>query len=687
MKSFYCSFTCTFLLVTSITQTVQAQSADTLASANLETVVVKAFESNRKLKDLPAAVNYINSRDIEKFGATSIVAAINSTPGIRMEERSPGSYRFNIRGSSLRSPFGVRNVKVYFNAIPFTDPGGTTYLNQLGVYNFQSVEIIKGPGSSLYGAGTGGVMLIEGMNANAQNQTTIDYTFGSYGLQQIHAGIKTGAANNAFNLSYQHQQSDGYRRHSALRRDIVSLQKNFAFNEKNKLSTTILYGDLFYKTPGGLTLGEFQKDDKMARPRVGTVPGAEQNKAAIYQKTLLAGATYSHRFSGNMSNTTTAYFTWSQLKNPAIRNYSITNEPSTGIRSVFTYRTTSNKVTLQAGGEFQQNFSTSKVYQNKNGNRDSIQTSDKIYTNQAFAFVQINYASHGWEVNASASINGIQLDFQRLFPNKTPGLNTRFTEIAPRVSLSKKIGTTLVYSSVARGFSPPTTAELVPSGSAINLGLKAETGTNYDLGLKGMLGNILSFDVNAFVFALSNTIVQRKDSAGGDFYINAGNTRQHGIETALQIPLFNTARFKRSHAYISHTWHAFSYKKFVQLQTDYSGRQLPGEAPHTVAAGVDFVTNKNLSATVNYFYSDAIPLNDANSAFANDYHLVSARIAWQKQYKQTTWKLAVGADNLLDRTYSLGNDINAFGGRYYNAAAGRNYYVTLSVNILRSKPM
>jgi iron complex outermembrane receptor protein len=48
-----------------------------------------------------------------------------------MEERSPGSYRLNIRGSSLRSPFGVRNVKIYYNNIPFTDPGGNTYLNSL----------------------------------------------------------------------------------------------------------------------------------------------------------------------------------------------------------------------------------------------------------------------------------------------------------------------------------------------------------------------------------------------------------------------------------------------------------------------------------------------------------------------------------------------------------------------------
>src|SRR3954467_8521070 len=129
----------------------------------LSEIIIRAYEQNRKLKDVPAAVNYVGRSAIERFGFGSMVQAVNSTPGVRMEERSPGSFRFNIRGSSLRSPFGVRNVKVYYNDLPITDPGGHTYLNQLGYYNYNSIEVIKGPGSSLYGAGTGGVLLIESL--------------------------------------------------------------------------------------------------------------------------------------------------------------------------------------------------------------------------------------------------------------------------------------------------------------------------------------------------------------------------------------------------------------------------------------------------------------------------------------------------------------------------------------------
>src|SRR5687767_5921458 len=120
------------LLVFIAFSTSLGAQTDSTKEISLDEVVVKAFEQNRRLKDVPAAVNLISSAALRRFNDVSIVSAVNSMPGVRMEERSPGSYRINVRGSSSRSPFGVRNVKIYYNDLPYTDPGGQTYLNQLG---------------------------------------------------------------------------------------------------------------------------------------------------------------------------------------------------------------------------------------------------------------------------------------------------------------------------------------------------------------------------------------------------------------------------------------------------------------------------------------------------------------------------------------------------------------------------
>ena len=76
-----------------------------------------------------------------------------------------------------------------------------------------------------------------------------------------------------------------------------------------------------------------------------------------------------------------------------------------------------------------------------------------------------------------------------------------------------------------------------------------------------------------------------------------------------------------------------------------------------------------------YFFSSRIALNDANTDFASSYNLLGLRIGYKKYIsEETRLEVFAGAENILNEKYSLGNDINATGGRYYNAAAGRNFY-------------
>ena len=231
-----------FLLFISFQASAQNKAADT--SNVLENIIINAYENNRKLIDVPAAISLVGNRELNRYDNTSIVEALNVKPGVRMDERSPGSYRINIRGSSLRSPFGVRNVKIYYNGIPFTDPGGTSYLNQLGFYNIQSLEIIKGPAGSIYGAGTGGVLLMNSDSKQFKPGVSIDYNMGSYGLQNIHVNVSLGDSNVQNSLNYQHQKADGYRENTAMKRDVVSWDVQLRKNERYLLSSHFLFGDL-----------------------------------------------------------------------------------------------------------------------------------------------------------------------------------------------------------------------------------------------------------------------------------------------------------------------------------------------------------------------------------------------------------------------------------------------------------
>ena len=132
-----------------------------------------------------------------------------------------------------------------------------------------------------------------------------------------------------------------------------------------------MYSDLYYQTPGGLTLEEFNADPKAARPAAGAFPSAEAAHAAIYQQTFLAGASYTRTITEHLQNKTVAYGAFTKLRNPAIRNYGRNSEPHVGGRTVFTWKQFFQKAILTAnlGAEWQQGFATYSIYENERHSR------------------------------------------------------------------------------------------------------------------------------------------------------------------------------------------------------------------------------------------------------------------------------------------------------------------------------
>jgi iron complex outermembrane receptor protein len=256
-------------------------------SRTLPEVTVSAFELNRSkmASALSLGIIYPGS-NADRYNKTSLVNGFNSISGVRMEERSPGSYRINIRGSSLRSPFGVRNVKVYWNNIPITDPGGNTYFNQIAFNNFSSIEIMKGPAGSMYGAGTGGLIMMQNLGAPWKPGAELEYITGSYGLQNIFTSFHFGENENRSSITYAHNESDGYRDNTKMRRDNVNWSSKFKISDKQQLEGHVLFTNMYYQTPGGLTLAEFNANPKQARPAAGGFPSAQDAKAAIFPEKL-----------------------------------------------------------------------------------------------------------------------------------------------------------------------------------------------------------------------------------------------------------------------------------------------------------------------------------------------------------------------------------------------------------------
>jgi iron complex outermembrane receptor protein len=675
-----------FILLASNYSFSQQEQVDT--SKTLDEVTVRAFEQNRKPALSTANITIITINTGDRNNKTSLVNGFNTVAGVRMEERSPGSYRINIRGSSLRSPFGVRNVKVYWNDLPVTDPGGNTYFNQFAQNNFSSIEIFKGPPGSLYGAGTGGLVLMNNLD-RWQPGASIEYMTGNYGLQNVFVSAGFGNKENKNQVTYAHNESDGYRVQTAMHRNNLSWTSKLKHSDKQELTASLLFTDMYYETPGALTLAEFKANPKAARPAGGGFPSAVDAKAAIFQKTILAGFSNEYHISPAFRNTTSLYGAFAQIKNAAIRNYERRNEPHFGGRSSFIYSHKANGTELQwvAGGEFQQGYFNTQVAKNRNGNPDTLQTNDDINYTTYSIFLQGDLnVKEQWIATAGVSLNKSKVKFRRLSVYPVTNQNRVYqNELAPRVSLLRKIGNDLsLLATVSTGFSPPTVAELLPSTGVISTDLEAEKGTNYEMTARYHLRQMkLYFEFTGFYFKLNDALVQRRDLSGADYFTNAGDIKQKGLELHgdyTYSPVGNNF-IDNFMIQADYTYNHFHYGNFIKGVDTFSKKMVPSVPANTFSLTGDMLLQNGVYLNSTYYAASKIYLNDANTAIAEAYHILGCRLGWKKTFhNKYKINLYAGADNLLDEVYSLGNDINAAANRFYNAAPRRNYYAGLALN-------
>ncbi|MGM9477410.1 TonB-dependent receptor [Pedobacter sp. GSP4] len=677
------------LLLTFVSFISLAQTIKTDSTKRLNEVTVKGYYNKQPLLRSVSSVSLVDSSLIRNQQSNSLVSTLNTVPGVRMEERSPGSYRLSLRGSLLRSPFGIRNIKIYVDDFPLTDAGGNTYLNALDVAAVGNLEIYKGPEASIFGANTGGAILINPIVINL-NEINASAQAGSYGLFHQTAAVKHQFKNYSFSFSEGYQKSSGFRQNSAMDRKYFQTMHQWNYAPAGTLKAFIFYSDLSYKTPGGLTATQLEQDPKLARPATPTLPGAIAQQAAIYNKTIFAGLSNAYQINKHLKHVLALFTTYTDFKNPFITNYEQRYESTLGLRTFLAYDEVKEdfKFNAQLGVESAATKSQIKNFNNNAGEATTMQASDRLKANQDFAYLKLNFdINNKFLVEIASSLNFFSYNYQSYFPIVTDSKKRRFnTQFMPKAAISYLITSNLsARASVSKGYSPPTIAEVRSSDNNINNNLQAELGWNYELGLRYQSANN-RFYANGTIFRynLKDAIVRRLNQNDTEYFINAGGTKQEGIELEASLWLirnstvFLTGLQLRS----NYTLSQFRFENFVSGTSSYSGNKLTGVPEHILVNSLEFNFKKEFYLFVQHNYTSGIPLNDANTVFAKRYHLVEAKAGIRNlRLSKTHVELFAGVNNLLNANYSLGNDLNAANGRYFNPAAGINFYTGLSIKL------
>ncbi len=649
--------------------------------------------NSRRILGFTGSAHVISSDDIEAQQTTTLLPTLNRVPGLRMEQRSPGSYRLAMRGSLIRSPFGIRNVKIYLDEFSLTDAGGNTYLNLMDPASIASIHVLKGPDGSLYGANSGGVIRLQPKGFDVlQNRGSVLLSGGSYGLKQEQLSVQR-RVNDEYGFSFDQSffQSDGYRDHSVLDRKTYQTAHQWRYSDSNELRFLAFYSDLHYETPGGLTESQRRENPRQSRPATAFTPSAEEQQAGIYNETLFAGVVHEARINDRLTHSISLFGSDTDFENPFITNYEFRTEKNAGLRTYFSYQDSLSADIdweMQWGLEAQKGWNNIINYDNAQGRPGALQARDELDNSRAGLFYRgMLNIDNRWTVEGSLGLNYAAIDYV--------SDDDQTSEIAGRISFGRiwmpRLATAYlltdnvaVRASVSKGYSPPTLAEVRSSDNIINTELEPESGINYEVGLRWENpGRRFMADISAYHYTMDNGIVRQLRADGAEYFVNAGEIEQQGIEAALESYLITPQSDGFIQSLSMQSGLAYQHYRFGQYQVDgndYSGNPVTAVPEWVLSNTLSFDFKHNLGLNISHYYTDRIPLNDANTMFSEAYHLLQIKARWQHRLSSTLqMDVFAGINNALNKDYSLGNDINAFGNRYFNPAPKRNYYAGVKV--------
>jgi len=659
------------LLAAFLRSPAQQQDSATLISE----VVIEAYKKPTAFLNSTKSVGVISQNILDSNSPERLLESINQNPGSTVEERSPGSYRIAVRGSSLRSPFGVRNIKVYLDDFILSDASGNTYFNVISPELISGIEIYKGPESGDFGAVTGGTLLLKTKESDG---LAANFSAGSFGTFNESTNFSKTIGKHFFQIFQNFYRTDSYREQSAVNRKQIFLKDNFSYSEKGVLKSMITFTDLAYETPGGLTSEQMNADRRQARLPTKTLPGAKEQNTGIRNKLLLAGISNDIKLADRLTNFLLLQGSYVDFENPFITNFENRYESNFALRTHLNYEKNWNKLNAEwrLGFEGATNSIFIKNYDNNGGKEGLPQNFDKLKNNSGFYFLsqKLNFNQKLF-TDLAVSLNYNSYQWTNIFPNSESGKVKFKNQILPNFGMTYVLGKGFsVRGKIGKGNSSPTNEEIRSSTQEINVDLVPEYGWNKEIGIRKEFADLLFVEASYFDFRLKDAIVRRQNESGQEYFLNQGNTIQKGLEFLVETKNFdlNNAFLSKLKLRFSGNFYDFKFGKYGQEAANFSGNDLTGVPQESFASLINLVFFKKLNVAFSHFYTSRFPLNDANTVWSEPSFIGNLLLKYPLNFGKTKADLRLQIQNLYNSEYVLGYDINAFGGRFYNPAAKRN---------------
>jgi len=683
------------------------------STQTLESVVVTASRQAATRAETPVAIHKIGSALIQDTKALQLTEIINKVPGVVMLD-----YRNEQHGMGIRQPFGISAYFLYLEDGLALRPLGVFNHNALIETNLQglnSVEVIKGPASSLYGPeAVGGAINLITKTAPGIPTVQVGLQVDEWGYNRVQftAGAQVGKKWSIMTGGYVARQKGSWASNSDFDKSSINVRLDYQFTPKTKLWGSFAYNDYFSQTGGNIdSTGFYSRSYKS--------PADFTYRSSFSSRSRL---TLEHKWSDNANSSLTAFY----------RDNALGQNPSYSISWTSPAVTASGQINQNSFksfglmGQHTQNFEflNSKIvagflfdrspndYWAYKINLAATLRPDKKSV-EKFMITQVlpstflgNYSAVIWNKAAYAqfdlhpaeklrlSLGGrfdqMSFDYTNFIDNSTG--TKSYEQFSPKLGITYEASSALgFYGNFSKGFSPPAlsavfrarpAAQAAATGEKFYLSIDPAVFSNYEVGgWASLWKNKVFFDYTFYRLEGNNELLGIRQPDNTTDYQSAGKTLHEGIEYQITYRPNDSWNFRFGGTNAKHTFVDFMLStRASDALKNVNGKEMP-QAPNFIANSE--VTYKYKGARIALEWQKIGPWfqDQVNRVSFEGVSVFNLRLGYTyKAYQFFTNILNLG-NALYATTATRGN--NATDKSTYTPAAPRTVVVGVQIDVFQ----
>jgi len=679
-----------------------------------QAVTVTATRTEAAAFDVPASIDRVAlAPDTDARPGINLSETLGGVPGLLARDRQnyAQDVQLSVRGFGARSTFGIRGVRLYVDGIPATMPDGQGQITNVDLGSAASVEVLRGPFSALYGNSSGGVLQVFTEDGAGRPRLQVGVGAGSDGQRRVESKLTGAEGSLSYVLSGSHFQTDGYRDHSAARRDIENFKLGWQLDDASRLT---LVGNGVQvpeaQDPMGLSRAELQADPRGVDPsalQFNTRKSLSQSQAGlVYDRRVDAGNALRVLVYGGHRETT-------QYQSIPVASQANPLNPGGVIELVRDYdgadlRWTTGDASGARAWSVVGGLALDALREHRQGYQNFAGTGagQQLGVEGALRRDEINrvtdvdpYVQADWHPARDLTLDvGVRRSSVRFSshdryvvgPNPDDSGDARYAATLPVAGVLWAVRPDVhLYATDGRGFETPTLNELAyrPSGlTGLNFDLRPARSTSVETGVKLRSDALGDFTAAVFSTRTTDEIVTLSNVGGRSTYQNVAATRRRGLELRWNRELPHDFALQLAYTLLDARYAgAFESCTTTPCTTPSTaiaaGNRIPGIARNAAFASLAWAPPQGWHAAMEARALSRSWVNDTNSDAASGFVVASLSGGYVRTVGAWQWNGFARVDNVANRRYVGSVIVNEGNGRYFEPSPGRTLFAGASGSI------